>query len=261
MELGSLLNIYKIIIQYKGTQYQGFQVQKNGRTIQGELNNVLKTLSHSEEIKTIGSGRTDSGVHAIGQVVKIEIPVSIPAENLKKALNSLLPADIRVTHVEESNVEFHPIFSAKSKEYNYLFSTKSIMSPFASELVTSVDFDLDISLMNEGCKLLLGSHDFINYQCVGTDVDSTIRNIYECEILHMQSNDHLTHVIDDYYVLRIVGNGFLKQMVRLIMGALWALGRGKITLQDLKDSLTRPLDSRLGATAPPQGLYLKVVHY
>ena len=261
MELGSHLNIYKLILQYKGTHFQGFQVQKNGKTIQGELNNVLKTLSHSDEIKSIGSGRTDSGVHALGQVVKIEIPVAIPPANLLKALNSLLPTDIRVIDVEECSKEFHPIFSAKSKEYNYVFSSRSIMSPFASELVTSVDFDLDFSVMNEGCKLLLGSHDFVNYQCVGTDVETTVRSIYECEILHMQASGHWAEVLDEYYVLRIVGNGFLKQMVRLIMGALWALGRGKITLQDLRDSLARPLDSRLGATAPPQGLYLKVVHY
>ena len=261
MELGSPLNIYKIVLQYKGTQFQGFQIQKNGKTIQGELNNVLKTLAHSDEVKSIGSGRTDSGVHALGQVVKIEIPVSIPPANLQKALNSLLPTDIRVIEVEECNSDFHPIFSAKSKEYNYVFSSKPIMSPFASDLVTSVDFDLDFSLMNEGCKLFLGSHDFINYQCVGTDVETTVRSIYECEILHLKASGHWAEVLDEYYVLRIVGNGFLKQMVRLVMGALWSLGRGKITLQDLKESLTRPLDSRLGATAPPQGLYLKVVHY
>ena len=110
MELGSHLNIYKLILQYKGTHFQGFQVQKNGKTIQGELNNVLKTLSHSDEIKSIGSGRTDSGVHALGQVVKIEIPVAIPPVNLLKALNSLLPTDIRVIDVEECSKEFHPIW-------------------------------------------------------------------------------------------------------------------------------------------------------
>jgi tRNA pseudouridine38-40 synthase len=176
-------------------------------------------------------------------------------------MNSLLPLDIRVIHVEECTSHFHPIFNAKSKEYNYVFSHKTSLSPFAQELVTLVDFELNLSLMREGCKLLLGEHDFINYQCVGTEVDSTVRNIYECEILHLRSGGHWAELLDEYYVLRIAGDGFLKQMVRLIMGALWSLGREKITLEDLRESLTRPMESRLGATAPPQGLYLKVVHY
>ena len=261
MGLGSHLNIYKLVIQYKGTHYHGFQIQKNEKTIQGELNQVLKTLSHSDEVKSIGSGRTDSGVHALGQVVKIEIPLSIAPLNLQRALNSLLPTDIRVIQVEECASEFHPIFGAKSKEYNYVFTLNSTLSPFAKDLVTDIDYDLNLSLMREGCKILLGTHDFINYQCVGTDVDTTVRSIFECEILHQQASGHWAELLNEYYVLRIVGDGFLKQMVRLIMGALWSLGRGKITLEDLRESLTRPMESRLGATAPPQGLYLKVVHY
>ncbi len=248
-------------LQYKGTHYLGFQVQSEGKTIQGELNRALKTLSNGAEIKSIGSGRTDSGVHALGQVVRIEIPVAIPVESLARAINTHLPLDIRVTEAFSCSEHFHPIFSAKSKEYNYLFSTRPILSPFAQELVTTFPYDLDIAAMKQGAKYFIGKHDFINYQCTGTDVETTVREIFDCEIIHCNSNGHLSEIVEGYYLLRIVGNGFLKQMVRLIMGALWSLGRGKITQQDLINSLSLPQKSRLGATAPPQGLYLKEVHY
>lgn len=261
MGLVSPLNIYKITLQYKGTNYLGFQIQPNGQTIQGELNNALKILSKTDQVKSIGSGRTDAGVHAFAQIVRIEIPVDIPEESLARAINSHLPHDIRVTNVSRTGSDFHPIFSAKSKEYNYVFSNRESISPFAHELVTLFPYDLDIGLMKEGCKIFCGEHDFINFQCTGTEVATTVRQILSCELLYFQSSGHFGHMLEDYYVFRVVGNGFLKQMVRLMMGALWSLGRGKISLLDLENSLKIPRAERLGATAPPQGLYLKEVHY
>lgn len=255
------MNIYKITIQYKGTHYLGFQIQPTGKTIQGEINAALKILSKSDDVKSVGSGRTDSGVHALGQVMRIEIPVDIPVANLARALNSNLPEDIRVVNAEMADDRFHPIFSAKSKEYNYVFSTDELASPFARELVTYFPFHLDIELMKKGCLLFCGEHDFVNYQCVGTEVESTVRNILSCELVRLESKGHWEHFVGEYYVLKIVGNGFLKQMVRLIMGALISLGKGKISLEDLEKSLKGPLKNRLGPTAPPQGLYLKEVHY
>lgn len=255
------MNIYKITVQYKGTAYLGFQVQAQGRTVQGEINSALKILSKSDEIKTVGSGRTDSGVHALAQVMKLEIPVDIPVGNLVRAMNANLPDDIRVIEAELATPDFHPIFSAKSKEYNYVFTTEEIISPFANELVTQFPFALDIELMKKGCQIFCGEHDFINYQCVGTEVESTVRKVFSCELIHCASTGHWAHLLGNYYVLKVEGNGFLKQMVRLLMGALLSLGKGKITLEDLEKSLTTPLKNRLGATAPPQGLYLKKVHY
>lgn len=255
------MNIYKITIQYKGTHYLGFQIQAQGSTIQGEINKALKILSKSEEIKSIGSGRTDAGVHAIAQVMRVEIPVFIPAESLCKAMNSNLPNDIRVVSAEVCNDQFHPIYSAKSKEYNYVFTTNEKITSFAHDLITHFPYDLDIELMKKGCDIFLGEHDFINYQCTGTEVESTVRNIYSCELIHYVSEGHWASVASDYFVLKITGNGFLKQMVRLIMGALLSLGKGKISLEDLEKSLKTPLKNRLGATAPSQGLYLKRVDY
>lgn len=255
------MSIYKITIQYKGTHYQGFQVQAAGRTIQGEINSALKILSKSEEIKSVGSGRTDAGVHALAQVMRIEIPVDIPVDNLARAMNSNLPDDIRVINAVVVTNEFHPIYSAKSKEYNYVFSNERSISPFSNELVTHFPGDLNIEMMRKGCQIFCGEHDFINYQCVGTDVESTVRKILSCELLRLDSTGHWENFIGDYYVLKVVGNGFLKQMVRLLMGALISLGKGKISLEDLEKSLKEPLKNRLGPTAPPQGLYLKEVHY
>lgn len=255
------MSIYKAIVQYKGTHYKGFQVQTNDRTIQGEIHKVLEIISKSTEIKTIGSGRTDAGVHALGQVLKIEIPVDVPGPNLAKAMNSLLPSDIRVISSEITSPNFHPIYSSQSKEYHYVFSTQEILSPLLSEIVTSFPYDLNLSLMNEACKLLLGEHDFSNYQCTGTDVESSVRTLFSCEISRTESSGHWSHLAGEYYVLKIVGNGFLKQMVRLIMGALINVGRQKVTLEQIEYSLKHKLDNRLGATAPPQGLYLLTVNY
>lgn len=255
------LNIYKLTLEYKGTHYLGFQIQSIGRTIQGELNNALKILSKSDEIKSIGSGRTDAGVHAFAQVVRIEIPVDIPEQSLARAINSHLPYDIRVKEASRATLDFHPIFSAKSKEYNYVFSNHETISPMAHDLVTLFPFDLDIELMKEGCRIFCGEHDFVNFQCTGTEVANTVRQIKECDLHYFQSADHFGAILHDYYIFRVVGNGFLKQMVRLMMGALWSLGRGRITLEDLRLSLQVSRPQRLGATAPPQGLYLKEVHY
>ena len=255
------MNIYRITVQYKGTHYSGFQVQLNDKTIQGEINSVLKVLSKSEEVKSVGSGRTDAGVHALAQVMRVEIPVDIPAVGLVRGMNSLLPDDIRVLDAALVTNEFHPIYSAKSKEYNYVFTTAEVISPFANELITQFPFDLDIEMMRKGCQVFCGEHDFINYQCVGTEIESTVRTIMSCELVRFESSGHWGNIASDYYVLKVVGNGFLKQMVRLLMGALISLGKGKITLEDLEKSLKTPLKNRLGPTAPPQGLYLKEVHY
>jgi tRNA pseudouridine38-40 synthase len=255
------LNFYKLILQYRGTAYSGFQVQTElHKTIQGELNRVLKEIAKSAEVKSIGSGRTDAGVHAFGQVVRICIPLVINEHGLMKALNSLLPDDIRVLDAEPCDDSFHPIFSAKSKEYNYVFSTAAT-SPFATDLLTHFPYEIDIEKMNSACKIFLGEHDFVNFQCQGTEVATTVRRITECEVLCFDSVGHWSNVVEKYYVIRVVGNGFLKQMVRLMVGALWNIGRGKIEEADLRRALKGTVQKRLGATAPPQGLYLKVVHY
>lgn len=255
------LNYYKLIIEYDGTNYHGFQIQPTEKTIQGELNNALSILVKTDQVKSIGSGRTDAGVHAFNQVVRIEIPLEINPNNLVKAINTKLPPDIRVKEASACSENFHPIFSAKSKEYNYVFATKEINSVFGRNQMAHFDYEFDFQLMQKACKAFEGTYDFKNYQCTGTDIESTIRTITLCEVVKYDSAGHWTNSLGDYYVIRVVGNGFLKQMVRLMVGAIWNASRNKIQISDIHNSLLHPTDKRLGAVAPAQGLYLMKVDY
>ncbi|MCK6594097.1 MAG: tRNA pseudouridine(38-40) synthase TruA [Bacteriovoracaceae bacterium] len=255
------MNFYKLKIEYRGTNYHGFQIQNNERTIQGELNRALKQVARADEIKSIGSGRTDAGVHALAQIVRVEIPLAMPGDKLKYALNSMLPNDIRILDSEVCTADFHPIFSAQSKEYRYYFAQSEFSSAHLDGLVTHYDFELDLEIMKRGCALLIGKHDFINYQCTGTDVETTIREIYQAELLAVKDVAGLPFRLDSLYCFRVVGDGFLKQMVRLLMGALWSLGRHKITLHDFEESLKLARKDRYGVVAPPDGLYLYRVDY
>lgn len=255
-----MIHFYKLILQYKGTRYLGWQVQPEsaGLTVQGELNRALRLISKSDEAKSLGAGRTDAGVHALGQVAKVGIPLEIAPENLVKALNVNLPDDIRVLAAEKSDLEFFPTVHAVSKEYHYRFTCQRGFTAFQNDFIVNHPFDLDIEKMKEACKILIGQHDFTNFYCEGTEVASNVREIYECEILEISQGEWM---LPSHYVFRIVGNGFLKQMVRLLMGALWNIGRGKITLDDLKAALGPQKVPRLGPVAPPSGLYMVRVNY
>lgn len=255
------MNFYKLQIEYRGTNYHGFQIQNNERTIQGELNRALKLVARTEEIKTIGSGRTDAGVHALAQVVRVEMPLAMPGDKLKYALNAMLPNDIRVLDSTTCTSDFHPIFSAQQKEYRYYFAQLEFASSHLDGLVTHYDFELDFEMMKKGCELLIGKHDFINYQCTGTEVETTEREIFQAELLKVSDIAGLPFRLESLYCFRVVGDGFLKQMVRLLMGALWSLGRHKITLQEFEVSLKVARKDRYGVVAPPDGLYLYRVDY
>jgi tRNA pseudouridine38-40 synthase len=238
----------------------GWQVQPDdaGLTVQGELNKALRAISKSDNVKSMGAGRTDSGVHAIGQVAKIALILKIAPENLLKAINVNLPTDIRVVTCEVSDEEFFPTVHAKSKEYQYRFTCNRSFTAFQNELIYNYPFELDLEKMRAACQVLVGSHDFSNFYCEGTEVSHNIREIFECEISEISQGDWM---LPTHYVFRIVGSGFLKQMVRLLMGAIWNIGRGKITLEDLKQALGPNKVQRLGPVAPPEGLYMVRVNY
>lgn len=250
-----MMNNYKLEISFYGRHFLGWQSQKDfSPTIQDTLNKALKEIFKSEEISTIACGRTDSGVSAKVLVVKLIAPFEIPSDSLLKAINSKLPVDIRVRNIEKSEDDFHPIFSAKQRTYKYLFTNHQGMNPFETLFMPNVKYDLNWDLMREACGLFLGEHDFRDFMCVGSEVESTTRTIYKIEISEpIQAN--LQGLINEYYTIEITGNGFLKQMVRLIVGCLWNIGRGKVTLEQLKMSLRAPGGTRLGAVAPASGLY------
>lgn len=251
---------YKITIQYKGTRYLGWQIQPEsaGLTVQGELNRSLKAISKSDEVHSMGSGRTDAGVHALAQVAKVSMPLEIMPESLVKALNAHLPDDIRVIHAELSSADFIPTVHAKSKEYHYRFTCDRNPSALQNELLANCFFELDFEKMNEACKLLIGEHDFTNFFCEGSEVSSFVREIYRCEIVKVPGEGWM---LPEHYVLKIEGNGFLKQMVRLIMGALWSVGRGKVSIEDFKGALSPQKRPKLGPVAPANGLYMVRVNY
>lgn len=255
------MNTYKLLIQYKGTHYQGWQVQPTEKTIQGELNKVLEKISKTSEIKSLGSGRTDSGVHALGQVVKISIPIEIGAEELLRGVNSLLPQDIKVMSCESCSEEFNPVRDALKKEYVYLFSLKKNLSPFHYEYISPAPSNLNLQQMEKACELFIGRHNFQDFQCVGTDVSSTVREIFECSLEKFEKNWGIFPPEEEVFALSVVGEGFLKQMVRLMVGSLWNIGSGKTSLEALEKALSSPTGDKLGPVAPPQGLYLKRVFY
>lgn len=252
---------YRIDLRYKGTNYIGWQVQaeSDGPTIQGELNKILRLMSKSNEVRTIGSGRTDGGVHALCQVVRVEMPLKIDPDSLMKGLNGLLPSDIRVLKVTNSTENFHPIYQAIWKEYLYLFSIGPIDN-FDRDLITYLPkWNGDLELMAQCANLLVGKHDFQNYFCTGTPTKSTVREIFECDLT---KRHFITPWGDEreIFQFRVKGNGFLKQMVRLMVGSIWAVGQNKISLQHFEKSL-KEVTGKLAPVAPPQGLYLSKVFY
>ena len=252
---------YKLLIQYKGNRYSGWQIQLGTPevTVQGELMLALKEISKSDDVKSMGSGRTDAGVHALGQVVKVSMPLTIAPENLVRALNANLPNDIRVIGAEIADENFHPTIHAKSKEYHYRFTAERTFTAFQSDFIANFPFEVDLEKMRAACKLLVGEHDFTNFYCEGTDVSSYVRKIFSCDIVEIPQGEW--QMLPSHYVFRINGSGFLKQMVRLLMGAIWNVGRGKISLEEFQSALGPTKVQRLGPVAPPNGLYMVRVNY
>ncbi|MDC1174122.1 tRNA pseudouridine(38-40) synthase TruA [Bacteriovoracaceae bacterium] len=257
------MTFYKAIISYIGSDYFGWQVQPNARTIQGEVNKSLAIINQCQlsEIKTMGSGRTDAGVHAINQVVKIEMPLNIPCDGLKKALNSHLPKEIRVEEVEPSHEDFHPVRDAKVKEYKYFFTVgEDLRGPHLVQTVSHFRGNIDVKLMKKGAKHFVGKHDFQNFRTVGTDVASTVREIYSLEITS-QAIEFQRVAPLEVYCLTVKGEGFLKQMVRLIVGTLINYAQCKITDEQITEHLSAKKEDKLGPVAPAEGLFLYNVTY
>ncbi len=256
---------YRLTLQYKGTHFSGWQIQSGQKTIQGELNCALKKIAQSENIYSIGASRTDAGVHALEQVARIELPVEIDGQNLLKGLNSLLHKDIAVSQVVPCPTDFQPAFHAQKKIYQYKFTCQNPPPPHFNGLVAWNGYSLNLDLIRQGCEIFAGEHDFKNFFTTGTPVQSTVRKIYSCKLEFVAADDFWKTHWEGHYLLHFEGNGFLKQMVRLMVGALWNLGRNKISTDGLRKYLG-PGDKttnlkRAGAVAPACGLYLAKIIY
>ena len=241
----------KLIIEYDGTNYHGWQIQKNANTVQATIEKALSKLLGTY-IGIVGCSRTDVGVHAYGQVAHFSTDSSIPGDKFSYAINNLLPDDIVIRQSEEVSEDFHSRYSAKGKKYRYLVYNEAHSSAIMRNRACHVRPELNFSEMKRAAQYFLGRHDFAAFQATGGQVRSTIREIYGIDVIKREDN-----LID----IEVSGNGFLYNMVRIIAGTLIYVGMGKIKTSDIPniiDSLDR---TKAGKTAPSEGLYLMEIYY
>jgi tRNA pseudouridine38-40 synthase len=262
------MNFYKITLSYLGTNYHGWQAQTStDQTIHGQLAIALKKICKEGNFSLLGSGRTDAGVHALAQVARLSLPLDLPPSNLIKALNSLLPKDIRLIDAEKVHSSFHPINDVKEKTYMYLFTNLPEKNIFLTETIANISSPLNMDKLKAGAKLFIGKHDFLHFHTTGSDAATTVREIYNIEFFQHVLKHEVSYIPEGYvyYELRFTGSGFLKQMIRLLVGTLWAYAQDKITETDIKKTLrlecTMENGKKLGMVAPPEGLFLHSVKY
>ncbi len=257
------MSTYKIKVSYIGSRYLGWQIQPDSlKTVQGQINHALEKIAKSKEVTSLGSGRTDSGVHAIGQIVKVSIPLEINPENLLRALNSNLPEDIRVLEADLCSGDFNPVRDALWKRYAYFFYVGEVLPPSAFQRVTWERADFNFSKFEAALREFVGTHDFVNFSTKGTEVKSTIRTIFNAELCEMRGFfPYQESFGGKLYRVSFEGDGFLKQMVRLLMGASFMASRGKITPSDIRMFFQEDRSDKIGPVASADGLYLEHVEY
>jgi tRNA pseudouridine38-40 synthase len=242
----------RLDLAYLGTHFHGWQLQPDCRTVQGCLEKALETVC-KQPVRVHGAGRTDSGVHALHQVAHCDIPSARTQVPWQRALNSLLPDDVAVTRAQWVDPDFHARFSATGKIYTYtLWTNPDYVLPQRRAFVWPVG-PLDLGLLQAGAGVLTGRHDFTSFQNVGTEVQSGVRNLHRVSIQADGTGNEIRCCFE--------ADGFLKQMVRNLMGTLVKLGRGELDLSALKTILESRDRTQAAATAPPQGLCLKRVTY
>jgi len=241
----------KLLIEYDGTNYQGWQVQPKGPTIQGILEEKLGLLT-GRPVQLFGSGRTDSGVHALGQVAHFKTQSRMDIHTIQRALNSLLPPDIVIQKVEEVDEGFHARKHSKSKIYEYRILNRNLRSAFHRGYVWHIPQKLNLAEIRKATQSLVGEHDFSAFCTVGSPTRTTVRRVIRAE--WRRGRDGLLR-------FEIEANGFLKQMVRSIIGTLVEIGKGKMKAVEIRMILNSKDRKEAGPTAPAQGLFLKKVKY
>ncbi|SFB26895.1 MULTISPECIES: tRNA pseudouridine(38-40) synthase TruA [unclassified Bacillus (in: firmicutes)] len=241
---------YKCIISYDGTAFAGYQVQPEKRTVQGELETIL-TRMHKYSVKIFASGRTDAGVHAKGQVIHFDSDLKIPLEKWIVALNAQIPDDIVIQSIELAKKGFHSRFDTSGKQYRYFLELTDKRNPFTRNHAFHFPYQIDLVKMKTAAKFLIGEHDFTSFCAAGTDVKDKVRIIEDIDFVY-EGNQ---------LCIRFVGNGFLYNMVRILVGTLIEVGTGKRAPESLKEVLEGKDRSLAGKTAPAHGLYLWEVYY
>ncbi|ROR31661.1 tRNA pseudouridine38-40 synthase [Mobilisporobacter senegalensis] len=240
----------KLVVGYDGTNYCGWQIQPNGITIEEVLNKKLSELL-GEEIKVIGASRTDSGVHALGNVAVFDTNTQIPAEKISYALNQRLPEDITIQNSCEVPLEFHPRYCNSIKTYEYKILNRKFQIPLQRLYSHFVYIPLNISAMEEAARYIVGEHDFKSFCSSRTQVEDTIRTVYSLTI--SKSDETIT--------IRITGNGFLYNMVRIIVGTLIKVGLGVYPAEHVKEIMEERDRKAAGPKVPGKGLTLVKIDY
>jgi tRNA pseudouridine38-40 synthase len=244
------MRYFKATVEYDGTDFCGFQWQKETRTVQGELEAAIARLT-GQSVRVMGAGRTDAGVHALGQVVSFGVETRIPAERMGLAMNGVLPIDLSVRKVEEVDAAFSARFSASSRLYAYLMLNRNMPSALLRRYSKFCSEPLDVGAMQAGAQLLLGEQDFAAFTNEMRPEETTWRHVMRCQVGRYR----------DFVLARIEANAFLRGMVRTAVGTLMEIGSGKRAPDEIRTILDSR-DRRLaGPSAPPQGLCLLKVRY
>jgi tRNA pseudouridine38-40 synthase len=242
---------FKLIIEYDGTRYHGWQRQPNGPSIQQTIENALETMTR-QKITLIGSGRTDSGVHALGQTANFKCETRLSPDEIDKGLNSLLPEDIVICQCQTVHSEFHARYDVLSKRYQYWILNQHLPSAIGRQYSWWIRTPLDIPAMQEAAGHILGEHDFKAFEATGSPRSHTRRHVMQAR-WERRTNGRIT--------FDITADGFLRFMVRNIVGTLVSVGLHKITPARFQEVLNAMDRTRAGATAPARGLFLMEVHY
>lgn len=245
-----MMKRYKCIVSYDGTNYSGYQMQPKDQTIQEEIEKVLSKI-HKREVKTFASGRTDAGVHAKGQVLHFDSELPISLDKFPRVINGFLPDDILIVHMEEVSDDFHARYDAIGKEYRYFVRYDKERDPFTRNYHYHYRYSLDIEAMREAAKDLIGEHDFTSFCSLKTATTNKIRTIHSIDIV----------VNDNIIEFRFKGNGFLYNMVRILVGTLLEIGNGRKAVNSIPEILKKKDPRAAGKKAPAHGLYLWNVFY
>ncbi|MGX6995699.1 tRNA pseudouridine(38-40) synthase TruA [Pediococcus acidilactici] len=246
---------YKITMAYDGTNFAGFQAQPNQRTVEGVLKRAVNKIAKNPqpEIPIFGSGRTDAGVHAFGQVVHFDLPIEMTANNMLHALNSILPLDTQVKKVEIVDEGFHARFTTHGKRYQYRMALGEFVDPFKRNYTGHWKFPISIELIQQAIKDLEGTHDFSSFVASGSTAKNHVRTIYEAKAWKDEAQNE---IIFEFY-----GNGFLYNMVRIMVAVLVEIGSKRRPVDDIPRLLAVKDRNQARGTAPASGLYLKEVDY
>lgn len=246
-----MLRSYLICISYDGTDFCGYQVQDNGRTVGGVMLKALQRV-FGEVVNMSGCSRTDSGVHALNYFISFKAESNMSPETVVKAVNANLPDDVVVKHCREVPEDFHARYSVVSKEYEYRMYSSDVRSPFLRDHALFLRYPLNVELLNEAASHFVGTHDFRSFMASGSKITDTVRTVFKSEVKALS---------DGSVTFNIAADGFLYNMVRIAVGTLLEVQQGRIKPDEIKSIIDARDRSKAGFTAPPHGLYLKEVNY